>query len=77
MVSKNLIQFENTGLLRLVGLVGLTFSVLVLALVERSASREILLSVSAGAALLFAAIYFLGVMVVADSGASRILPRFP
>ena len=72
-----MIERETAGVLRLVGLVGLTISVLVLALVERSASRKILLSVSAGAALLFAAIYFLGVMAVADSGASRILPRFP
>ena len=75
-----MIDHETAGLVRLVGLLGLGISVCVWALAERSersGRRKMLVSLSAGAALLSAVIYLLGVMAAGDSGASRLLPRFP
>jgi hypothetical protein len=63
--------------MRLVGLLGLVVSICVWAAAERSGNRKVLVSLSAGAALVSALVYFLGVMASADSGASRLLPRFP
>ena len=72
-----MIDHQTAGILRLVGLVGLGISFTVWALAERSGRRQMLVSLSAGAALLSGLIYFIGVMASSDSGASRLLPRFP
>ena len=72
-----MIDASTAGVLRLIGLLGLAISVLIWALAERSGSHKRLVACSAGAALLSALAYFLGVMAVGDSGASRFLPRFP
>ncbi len=72
-----MIDSSTAGLLRLIGLVGLSISILVWALAERSTARKVLESVSAGAALLSVLVYLVAVMAAADSGASRFLPRFP
>ncbi len=68
---------NTAGLLRLIGLVGLSISILVWALAGRSTARKILEFVSAGAALFSVLLYLVAVMAAADSGASRFLPRFP
>jgi hypothetical protein len=68
---------ETTGIVRLVGLFGLVISISVWALAERSGRRKALVSLGAGAALISALTYFLGVMAAADSGAHRFVPRFP
>ncbi len=68
---------DTTGVLRLVGLLGLLISFSVWAIAEYSGRRKALVSLGAGAALICALIYFLGVMASADSGAHRFLPRFP
>ncbi len=68
---------DTTNILKLAGLLGLFISITGWALAERSAGRKALVSVAAGAALISALIYFLGVMAAADSGAHRFLPRFP
>ncbi len=68
---------DTAGIVRLMGLVGLVISISVWALAERSGRRKVLVSLGAGAALIFALIYALGVMAAADSGAHRFLPRFP
>ncbi len=65
---------DTTGMLRLVGLFGLLISISVWALAERS-GRKMLVSLGAGAALISALIYFLGVMAAADSGVHRFVPR--
>jgi hypothetical protein len=72
-----MIDSSTAGVLRVVGLLGLAISLLAWALAERSTSRKALVPLSAGTALLFVLIYLLGVMAVADAGASRFLPRFP
>jgi hypothetical protein len=66
-----------SGIVRLVGLFGLVISILVWAFAERSGRRKVFVSLAAGAALVSALIYFLGVMAAADAGAHRFLPRFP
>ncbi len=68
---------DTAGIVRLVGLIGLAASILVWALAERSGRRNVFVSLAAGAALLSALMYFLGVMAAADSGAHRFLPRCP
>jgi len=72
-----MINLETAGMFRLVGLIALAISSVVWALAERSGHRRTLVSLSAAAALLSARIYFLGVIAASDSGASRLLPRFP
>ena len=73
-----MIDDGTAGILRLIGLLGLGVGVCGWALAERSGRRQkMLVSLSAGVALLSALIYFIGVMAAADSGASRLLPRFP
>jgi hypothetical protein len=56
---------------------GFAASVLLLFFTERVASRRALASLGTAAALVFAFIYFFGVMASADSGVRRVLPRFP
>ncbi len=68
---------DSADMVRLVGLVGLVISFSTLAFAERSGHRKVLVSLGAGAALISALIYFVGVMAAADSGAHRFLPRFP
>jgi hypothetical protein len=68
---------ETAGILRLVGLIGLGGSFAVWALAERSGRRTALVFVVACAALLSGLIYFIAAMAAADSGAHRLLPRFP
>ncbi len=65
------------GMMKLVGLVGLALSLCTLAFAELSGGRKRLVPVCAGAALLLALIYFLGVLATADSGLNRFVPRFP
>lgn len=72
-----MIDHQTAGIIRLIGLLGLGISVLAWALAERSGRRQIFVSITAGAALVSALIYFIGVIAVDDSGASRFLPRFP
>jgi hypothetical protein len=72
-----MIDHQTAGIIRLIGLLGLSISVSAWALAERSGRRQILVSLSAGAALVSALLYFVGVIAVDDSGASRFLPRFP
>ena len=72
-----MIDQETAGIVRLMGLFGLAISVSVWALAERSGRWKVLVPLGAGAALISALIYFLGVMAASDSGAQRILPRFP
>ena len=72
-----MIDDGTAGILRLIGLMGLGVSICGWALAERSSRRRMLASLSAGVALFSALIYFIGVMAAADSGASRLLPRFP
>jgi hypothetical protein len=74
-----LLMLDNNtaGMVRLVGLLGLAISISVWAVAERSERRKALVPLGAGAALVSALIYFLGVMAAADSGAHRFLPRFP
>ena len=72
-----MIDLETAGTMRLVGLLGVGISISVWVLAERSGCRKTLVPLSAGAALLSAVINFLEVMVAADSGVSRFLPRFP
>ncbi len=72
-----MIDREAAGFFRLIGLLGLGISIFVWALAERSGRRKMLVSLSAGAALLSGVLYFVGVIAVDDSGASRLLPRFP
>ncbi len=72
-----MIDHDTTGFVRLVGLFGLVISLSVWALAERSGRRKVFVSFAAGAALISALIYFVGVMAAADSGAHRFLPRFP
>lgn len=72
-----MMDYETAGCVRLLGLVGLGFSIGLWAVAERSSSRKMLVSASAGAALLFALVCFVCVMAAGDSGASRFLPRFP
>jgi hypothetical protein len=72
-----MMDHETAGIVRLMGLLGLAISFLVWALAERSGRRHMLVSLSAGTALVSAMLYFIGVMAVDDSGASRFLPRFP
>ena len=64
-------------MIRLIALLGLGLSIFAWALAERLGRRHMLVSLSAGAALLSALLYFVGVMAAGDSGASRFLPRFP
>jgi hypothetical protein len=68
---------DSAGIVRLVGLVGLGISFSAWAFAECSGHRKALVSLGAGAALISALIYFLGVMAAADSGAHRFLPRLP
>ncbi len=72
-----MMDYGTCGLVRLLGLVGLGFSICLWAVAARSSSRKMLVSASAGAALIFALVYFIGVMAAGDSEASRFLPRFP
>ncbi len=72
-----MIESETAGMLRLIGLAGFAFSVCLLALVERSSRGKLMVFLGACAGLLFALIYYLGVMAASESGASRFLPRFP
>jgi len=72
-----MINPETAGTVRLIGLLGLAISVSVWALAERSGRRHLVVWLSAGVALLSALLYLVGVMAVDDSGASRLLPRFP
>jgi hypothetical protein len=72
-----MIDDGTAGILRLIGLLGLGVGVCGWALAERSGRRKMLVTLSAGVALFSALIYFIGVMAAADSGASRLLPRFP
>jgi len=72
-----MIDEEIAGSIRLLGLMGLGVSLCMRALGERSGRRKTLVSVSAGAALVSALVYFIGVMAAAHSGASLFLPRFP
>jgi hypothetical protein len=72
-----MIDNETAGIVRLMGLFGLMISVSVWALVERSERRKVLVFLGAGATLISALIYFVGVMAASDSGAHRFLPRFP
>ena len=68
---------DTAGMVRLVGLFGLVVSLSVWAIAELSGRRKLRVSLAAGAALLSALIYLFGVMAAADSGAHRLLPRFP
>jgi hypothetical protein len=68
---------DTAGVIRLVGVAGFAVSVMVLIFAERTRSRTVLASVGKGTALLFAIIYFFGVMLGADSGTSRLVPHFP
>jgi hypothetical protein len=68
---------QTAGIVKLVGLLGLLISVALWALAERSGRRKPLVSLAAGVALISAVIYLLGVMAASDSGAHRLLPRFP
>jgi len=72
-----MIDQGTAGIVRFIGLVTLGISVFVWAFAERSGHRRMLVSLSAGAALLSALLYFIGVMAASNSGASRFLPRFP
>ena len=72
-----MMEHVTAGLIRLLGLVGLGFSLCLWAVAERSSGRKMLLPVSAGGALLFALVYFIGLMAADDSGVTRLLPRFP
>lgn len=72
-----MIDHETAGILRLIGLLELASSISAWAVAERSGRRRVPVFLSAGAALLSALLYFVGVMAAADSGASRFLPRFP
>jgi len=72
-----MIDPETAGFVRLIGLVALAISFAVWAFAERSGRRPLLVFLSAGAGLLAALLYFVGVMAASDSGASRFLPRFP
>ncbi len=72
-----MIDHDSTGVVRLVGLLGLALSMCIWGWAERSGRRQTLVAVSAGAALFSALIYFVGVMATTDSGASRFLPRVP
>ncbi len=72
-----MIDHGTAGMIRFVGLLGLGLSIFLWALAQRSGRRQVLVSLSAAAALLSALLYFVGVMVADDSGASRLLPRFP
>jgi hypothetical protein len=72
-----MIGHDTAGTMRLVGLLGICISISVWVLAERSGQRKMLVSLSAGAALISALINFVGVMAAADSGAHRFLPRFP
>lgn len=72
-----MIEHHTAGIVRLIGLLGLAISVSAWAFAERSARRQLLVSLSAGGALISALIYFVGAMAADDSGASRFLPRFP
>lgn len=72
-----MIDHHTAGIVRLIGLLGLAISVSVWALAERSGRRQVLVSLSAGGALISALIYFVAAMAADDSGASRFLPRFP
>lgn len=69
-------DYEIARVAKLIGLLGLCLSVIVWAWAERSERRKTLVSVSAGAALISALIYLLGIMAGGDSGARRLLPRF-
>jgi FtsH-binding integral membrane protein len=68
---------EIAATMRVVGLVGLAFSIIALAYAERSPSRANLSSLSKIAALIFVIVYLFGVITSADSGGRRLLPRFP
>lgn len=68
---------ETAGMLRLIGLLGFGISVCLLAFAQRPVLGKMLVFLSACAALLFALLYFRGVMAAADSAACRFLPRFP
>ena len=72
-----MIDHQIAGILRLVALVALGISITGWALAERWGRRQRLVSLCAGAALLSALLYFIGVMAASDSGLSRLLPRFP
>lgn len=72
-----MIDRNTAAVIRLVGVAGFAASLLLLFFTERVASRRALASLSKAAALVFALVYFFGVMAAADSGASRVLPRFP
>ncbi len=72
-----MIDQQTAAMARLVGLLGLAISVCIWALGERSERRQVLMLLGAGGSLISALIYFVGAMAVADSGASRVLPRFP
>ncbi len=72
-----MLDHQTAGLVRLIGLLGLGLSLLLWVFAERSGRRQMLVSLSAGAALLSGLVYLVGVMAVDSSGASRLLPRFP
>ena len=72
-----MIDTQTAALLRLLGLTGFILSMCAWAIAERTEHRKTLISFCAGAALLSASLYLLGVVASAESGASRLLPRFP
>ena len=72
-----MIDHATAATLRLVGLLGLGISLFAWAWAERSDRRKMLVLLSADVALLFAFIYYVGVMAVADTGARRVVPFLP
>jgi Na+/proline symporter len=72
-----MLEHNTAGLLRLLGLIGLAISITAWALAERSVVRNRLTALSAGAALVSAIVYLIGVLAAANSGAGRFLPHFP
>ncbi len=72
-----MIEPETAAMLRLIGLLGFAVSVCLLALAERSSRAKLMVFLGACAGLLFALVYYLGVMAASESGAGGFLPRFP
>jgi hypothetical protein len=77
LVTSSTTTLSIARLVRLVGFSGLGISVSVWTSAECSGRGKLLFCLSAGAALLSALLYFIGVMAAGDSGAGRFLPRFP
>ena len=72
-----MIDRDTASVIRLIGVLGLAACILLMCFTERDDSRRTLRLFGRAAALTFSLVYFIGVFASAESGAKRLIPRFP